>query len=313
MSDIVKSNTVIVSAPQFNQAQLNLIKQQIMPGASDLELEFFISVCRHTGLDPFSKQIYAIKRRSKDARGNWVEKWVPQCSIDGFRAVAESSGAYAGSDEPVFTDDKDGKPIKATVTIYKMVQGQRCPFVAAAYWDEYLPAEGQDKMWQRMPRTMLSKCAEALALRKAFSTKLGGVYTADEMQQAIDLPVAQVIQKPSPQPLVGSASPSHPATLGSNSVEGTTLPDTDELKNKIHDLLFELGGNSAETIGKLLSSITAYNQHPGITDPLQINYNVRQGKKMSQAQVVYGALKKMKEAMKQQQAPTDDLPESFNG
>jgi hypothetical protein len=191
-----------------------------------------------------------------------------------------------------------------------MVQGQRCPFVAAAYWDEYCPAQGQDKMWQKMPRTMLSKCAEALAIRKAFSTKLGGVYTADEMQQALDVPMTQVTQKSSPQPLVGSVSPSHPATLGSNSVEGN--PDTEELKNKIHDLLFELGGNSAESIGKLLASITAYKQHPGITDPLQINYKVREGKKMSQAQVIYGSLKQMKEA-RQKQQPQDDLPEVFNG
>ena len=154
-------------------AQVDLIKSQIAVGATDDELDLFLHVADKSGLDPLSKQIYFIKRGGK---------MTIQTAIDGFRAVADRTGQYIGSNDPVF-EGSEKVPLKATVTVCKVVQGVVGSFTASARWSEYYPDKNAF-MWDKMPHTMLGKCAEALALRKAFPAQLSGLYTGDEMAQA---------------------------------------------------------------------------------------------------------------------------------
>lgn len=160
----------------FTQDQVKLIKDTIAVGATDQELQLFLYQAKRTGLDPLARQIYFVKRGGKV---------VIQTSIDGFRIIAQRSNEYAGQDEPVFTEINDQKPSKCVVTVYRFKGETRYPAgVGVAYWNEYVPQAGQDFMWNKMPHTMLSKVAEALALRKAFPQDLSGIYTDEEMEQA---------------------------------------------------------------------------------------------------------------------------------
>jgi phage recombination protein Bet len=159
------------------ERKLDLVKRTVANGASNDEFELFLHQARRTGLDPLSKQIYCIKRG---------DKATIQTGIDGYRLIAQRTGEYAGSDDAVFSYDNEyaaGLGLAATVTVWRFVQGQRCPFTATARMHEYKPERGA-QMWERMPHTMLAKCAEALALRKAFPAELSGVYADTEMDQA---------------------------------------------------------------------------------------------------------------------------------
>lgn len=170
-----------------SEERLQLIRDKFANGAPENEFLLFVEVARTVNLDPLKRQIYLIPRPSKDANGNWTKTWTIQTGIDGYRAIADRTKVYAGSDEAIFKESGQmigdiPRPDAATVTVWKFVQSQRCPFTATARWAEYY----QDKspMWKRMPYNQLSKCAEALALRKAFPEQLSGVYTTDEMEQA---------------------------------------------------------------------------------------------------------------------------------
>ncbi len=168
-----------VNRSDFTTTQVDLIRRTIARGATDDELTLFLGQCRRTGLDPFAKQIYLVKRWDSKAQ---KEVMAIQVGIDGYRLIADRTKSYAGNDDPVF--DSESEPQKATVTVYKVVDGVRCGFTATARWSQYFPGEKQGFMWKRMPHLMLGKCAEALALRKAFPAELSGLYIAEELDQA---------------------------------------------------------------------------------------------------------------------------------
>ena len=160
--------------------QTQLISTTIAPGCSNDELRLFAYACQRTGLDPFSKQIYAIKRGGK---------MTIQAGIDGLRAIAERTGQLDGSE--TFWCGEDGqwadvwlgsKPPAAAKTIIHR-KGCQHPFTGTARFADYNAGQG---LWSKMPAAMIAKCAEALALRKAFPADMSGVYSTDEMDQAVE-------------------------------------------------------------------------------------------------------------------------------
>jgi phage recombination protein Bet len=162
---------------------------------------------QRTGLDPFSRQIYMIARWDSQAR---AEKFTIQTGIDGFRVIAERHPQYGGQLGPewcgadgvwhdVWVSDKP--PVAARVGVIRKDWLQPC--YATALFREYA-GTAKDKqtgqmvltrMWREKGALMIAKCAEALALRKAFPQDLSGLYTAEEMTQADQHAAAQIPQQ----------------------------------------------------------------------------------------------------------------------
>lgn len=188
-----QNETTTLNVPSFNQKQIDILKNSICKGISNEEFEIFIMACKKTKLDPFMRQIYAVKRKSKKPDGSWGETMTIQTGIDGYRLIAERTGCYAPGQEPTYYHDTEGNLQSATAYVRKQTRdGTWHTVSASAYIDEYMQTftdhkTGEKKatgMWGNMPRTMLAKCAEAQALRKAFPFEMSGVYTKEEMEQA---------------------------------------------------------------------------------------------------------------------------------
>ncbi len=202
-----------VQQVQFTPEQVELIKNQILKGGSDDELKVFLYQCSRTGLDPFTRQIFGIKRWDDDAKRECLGV---QVSIDGLRLIAERTGKYRGQ-TPTQWCGADGEwrdvwisdqpPAAARVGVFKT--GFTEPLYRVARFSSYA-AKKKDgsltRMWKTMGDVMIAKCAEALALRTAFPHELSGLYSDDEMQQS---------QVESPQNQSDSHTENHKKSNGS--------------------------------------------------------------------------------------------------
>ena len=162
---------------KFSPEKIELIKKTIDPHNkfSKNDIELFIHICSEKNLDPLMKQIYPV---------NMGNKMSVQTGIDGFRILAERTGKYAPGKATEFLFDENKRLIGATVYVKKYTDdGTWHEVSATAFLNEY--KKDGNNFWSRMPSVMIEKVAESKALRRAFPENFSGLYSEEEMQQAI--------------------------------------------------------------------------------------------------------------------------------
>lgn len=196
LAHVAKPATQAIQQYRLSDETMQILRDSMMKGASAAEVMGFKLVAEKMQLDPIAKQIHAVKRwDSKEGR----HVWTFQTSIDGYRLIAQRTSEYEGQTPPQWCDE-DGvwkdvwlskkPPAAAKVGVHR--KGFREPLVAIATFDQYVQTYYDEKkkehvvnnMWTKMPANQLAKCAEALALRKAFPQELSGAYVDEEMGQA---------------------------------------------------------------------------------------------------------------------------------
>jgi phage recombination protein Bet len=184
-------------ALDFTRDQLDLMKLTVAKGTDDLQFRLFIEVAKLRRLNPLTRQIYAIIRNTKDG-DHWVPTMTIQTGIDGFRLIAQRTRDYAGQRGP-FWCGPDGEwrdvwlnkepPSAAKVGILR--HGFVAPVWGVATMLSYMQTSkdgGAQGLWRSMPDVLIAKCAEGLALRKAFPEETGDMYLDVEMDQADNPP-----------------------------------------------------------------------------------------------------------------------------
>lgn len=181
----------------YDDKQIELIRATVAKDCSPAELHLFLEVAAKYDLDPFTHEIYAAKMGREGSPGQVV------CIVarDGLLKIARRTGEFRGirgdvvHENDTFTKDSDvdlpvhsykgykdrGEIIGAWSVVYR----EGCdPTYFFAPWEEYVPTgrKLQFSPWSSQKSAMILKCAEAMALRKAFS--ITGVVGEEEMARS---------------------------------------------------------------------------------------------------------------------------------
>jgi len=194
--------------------QIELLKRTVARGTSDDEFALFMTVASRLGLDPFLRQIHAVKRPD----GENGSTMTIQVGIDGYRLMALRTGEEDGQEGPWWCGG-DGAwkdvwlssdaPVAAKVAVHR--KGRSRPYVAIALWASYVQTRKDgtpNAMWRKHGPGQLAKCAEALARRMAYPAELAGTHTDDELgTDSVDAEFTEVRPIPQTAPALVTQTP----------------------------------------------------------------------------------------------------------
>jgi phage recombination protein Bet len=173
-----KRSLVATLASQYDmepQPFLDAIQQTVMPTnvqVSNAMVAAFLLVCNEHGLNPFTREIFAFPTKSGGIQ--------PIVSVDGWVKLVNQHPQFAGMDIQMSIDEKTGKPISCTCTIFR--KDREHPTPITEYYDECVR---NTDPWNKMPKRMMRHKALKEAARYTFG--FAGILDEDEGRDAINI------------------------------------------------------------------------------------------------------------------------------
>ncbi len=212
----------IPSLDMKEEELIKVLESSIYPGAALESIKLAIGYCRANLLDPMQKAIHivpmSVKVKARDGgRDEYVWRDVIMPGIGLYRTNAARTNEYVGISEARFGETKElivddfrlPYPEWCSVEVERLVAGLPRKFSSGkVYWLETYATAGRDTkvpnaMWKKRPFGQLEKCAEAMALRRAFP-ELGAAPTAEELEgktiEHEDLSAPPAIEGPKAKP-----------------------------------------------------------------------------------------------------------------
>lgn len=196
----------IVSYKADNGQDINVTEQDVrdlmaangnaMDNVTAQEIKMFLRLCQSQRLDPFARDAYIVKygkqpatviagkdafvkraTRNKRYRGH-------EAGITVLRRVKRNNGIERVIDRREGSMLLEGEElIGGWCKVF--LDSYECPIFDEVALKEYSAPDQYGKNgWSKMPATMIRKVALCHALREAFPEDLGGLYGAEEMDQA---------------------------------------------------------------------------------------------------------------------------------
>lgn len=152
------------------QMLLTILKNQIMPNATDDEVAAIVIICNVYDLNPILREIYAFPDPKR-------KRIVPVVGVDGWAKIVNRQDDYDGCEfDWQFTEK--GDPIACTCKLYHKKRSH--PIVVTEYLDE---CKRNTDPWNNMTKRMLRHKAFIQAVRLAFG--VSGIYDEDEARDIV--------------------------------------------------------------------------------------------------------------------------------
>lgn len=174
--------------------KLEEVRKLFAPKLTDLEFQFFIGIGKSAALNPFLREIWAVKYQDNAPAQVFIGR-------DGYRKAAQAHSEYDYHQcDAVYENDKFeviNGDVKHSYSLTNRGQliGAYCiakrhkssrPIYVFAELREYSTGKSLWNAQTGKPATMIKKVAESQCLRACFQDLLGGTYGEEEMGEGAD-------------------------------------------------------------------------------------------------------------------------------